>query len=191
MSARFLSTGVGATDVTIGMHVETMKSGFFEPARVMRAARQAVKLTLSRFGAFVRTRAKSSIRKRKRVSAPGQPPSSHTGVLKKFIFFAYERERQNVVIGPTQANQIFGNAQGQVTRGIVPEVLEYGGALTVFEVFKWGKWRRADLRSRRRNAGLPKRKRVVRIAARPYMRPAFEIEKAKLPPLWKDSIKAA
>ena len=55
---------------------------------------------------FVRTTAQHSIRKRKSVSRPGQPPSSHVGTLRRLIFFAYEPAKKNVMIGPTP----FGDA---------------------------------------------------------------------------------
>ena len=52
----------------------------------------------------VRTTARHSIHKRKRTIAPGEPPSSHTGLLRRFIFFGYDRERRSVVIGPARLN---------------------------------------------------------------------------------------
>ena len=118
---------------------------------------------LSKFGAFVRRGAKSSIRKRKAPSVPGKPPSSHTGLLKRLIFFGYQREKRSVVIGPARLNQKIGDA---------PEALEYGGTSTVVE----------GLRGSRR-------KRRVQIKARPYMGPAFKKEQPKLPAMWRDSVK--
>jgi hypothetical protein len=115
---------------------------------------------LSRFGAFVRRSAKSSIRKRKKAAPPGQPPSSHTGLLKKFIFFGYDADRRSVVIGPTRLNQ-----KG---RGEAPPLLEYGGKATLV----------------RRG----KKKRVT-YQARPYMGPAFEKEKPQLPAMWRGSVR--
>ncbi len=49
---------------------------FFDTDRVKRAAGVAARRNLSKVGAFVRTGARSSIRKRKGISTPGQPPSS-------------------------------------------------------------------------------------------------------------------
>jgi len=60
---------------------------------------------LSKAGAFIRTAGKHSIRKRKTASAPGSPPSSHTGLLRRFVFFGYERSRQPVVVGPMRRNR--------------------------------------------------------------------------------------
>ncbi len=140
------------------------KQIFFDRKAVTGAVDRATRKVLSQFGAFVRTSARHSIRKRKRVSAPGEPPSSHTGLLRRFIFFGYDRDRRSVVIGPQRLNQKVGDA---------PHALEYGGTSTVVE----------GLRGRRR-------KRHIKIAARPFMGPAFEHEKPKLPAMWAKSVKA-
>jgi len=165
------------------------KSMFFDRKAVLGAVDRATRKVLSRFGAFVRTTARHSIRRRKAVSQPGQPPTNRTGTLKRFIWFAYEPAKRSVIIGPAKTNQVFFDGDGRPVKGTVPEVLEDGGSIFVREVFKWGAWRRADLRSRRRLAGLPTRLRKVNIAARPYMGPAFAKEKPKLPSLWADSVK--
>ena len=136
------------------------KQMFFDSKAVTSAVDKATGRVLSRFGAFVRQAAKSSIRKRKKPSAPGSPPSSHVGLLRKFIWFSYEPNRRSVVIGPARLS--YNN------RGQAPNLLEYGGTTTI---------------------RLRKRKKRVRIRARPYMGPAFEREKAQLPALWKNSIR--
>lgn len=136
------------------MKINHFKNSFFDSQKVLASVDKATGAVLSRFGAFVRRTARSSIRKRRRESVPGQPPSNRTGLLKKFIFFGYERDSRSVVIGPAKLNQ--------KTRA--PSVLEYGGKTKVKD-------------------------KNVRIAARPYMGPAFEKEKPKLPNLWKNSIR--
>jgi hypothetical protein len=96
--------------------VANVKQAFFDSSKVTKSLDRATKKALSKFGAFVRQRSRSSIRSRKKVSMPGQPPSSHVGTLKKLIFFAYESEQKTVVIGPTP----FG-------KGTAPSLLESGG----------------------------------------------------------------
>jgi len=137
-----------------------IKKLFFDRQAVISKVDAATRRVLSTFGAFVRRSAKSSIRKRKKAAPPGQPPSSHTGLLKKFIFFGYDAARQSVVIGPTRLNQ-----KG---RGEAPPLLEYGGKTTL------------------KRGG---KKRRVTYQARPYMGPAFEKEKPQLPAMWRGSIK--
>jgi len=140
-----------------------IKHLFFDTKKVRRSVDRATRRVLSKFGAFVRRGAKSSIRKRKRASAPGEPPSSHTGLLRRFIFFGYDRSARSVVIGPGRLNQKIGDA---------PHALEHGGTSTVIE----------GLRGKRK-------KRRVKMAARPYMGPAFEQEKPKLAAMWRDSVR--
>jgi len=137
-----------------------LKSLFFDSPKVVRAVDKSTRKVLSRFGAFVRRTAKQSIRKRKKTSAPGAPPSSHTGLLKRFIFFGYDRQKDSVVIGPTRLTDN--------NRGEAPSILEYGGRTTVESKNK---------------------KTRVRIRPRPFMGPAFEKEQPNLPSMWKDSVK--
>lgn len=96
-----------------------LKELFFDKAAVVRNVDATTRRVLSRFGAFVRRTARSSIRKRKRVSDPGSPPSSHTGLLKRFIWFGYDPGRDSVVIGPARLSQ--------AGRGKAPALLEHGG----------------------------------------------------------------
>jgi len=134
------------------------KRMFFDTKRVQSAMDKKTRRVLSRFGAFVRTRARSSIRSRDTISKPGRPPHSHTRVLKDLILFGYDRMRSSVVIGPLAAS----------TRGA--QALEEGGTITV-------KAARRGVKSRR-----------VKIKARPFMGPAFEKEQANLPALWSGKL---
>ena len=136
---------------------------FFDDRKVLCAAERANRRNLARAGAFIRTTAKQSIRKRRAASPPGRPPSSHTGLLRRFLFFGYDAARKTVVIGPMRLNQKAGTA---------PAALEDGGTSVVVEG------------TRRR-----RRKRRVRIRARPFMRPAMAKEAPKLPGLWKNSVR--
>jgi hypothetical protein len=96
------------------------KNFFFDRAAVQAALTVGNRKALSKAGAFVRTRAQTSMRKRKAPSAPGQPPSVHVGTLKRLLFFSYDPNASSVVIGPVK----FG-------RGEAPNVLEFGGETTV------------------------------------------------------------
>lgn len=144
----------------IGMDFKSAKAMFFDRHAVISKMDTATRKVLSKFGAFVRRSAKSSIRKRKKPAPPGSPPSSHTGLLKKFIFFGYDPDARSVVIGPTRLNQ-----KG---RGEAPPILEYGGKATLV---RRGKKKRTTYK------------------ARPYMQPAFEKEQPQLPALWRGSVR--
>ena len=133
---------------------------FFDSPKVLGAVDTATRKVFSRFGAFVRRTARGSIRKRKASSAPGAPPSSHTGLLKRFIFFSFDPNRKSVVIGPMRLTEN--------NRGDAPSALEYGGTVML----------KRD-----------KDKTKVNIRSRPFMGPAFEKEKPNVPALWRDSVK--
>jgi len=77
----------------------------------------------------------------------------------------------------------------QPVYGTVPEVLEEGGEITIMEVLRHGKWIRADLRSRRKIAGLPRRYRTIRIKARPHTRPAMIYELPQLPAMFRNTVR--
>lgn len=144
-----------------------VKGLFFNSAEIMRAVDKATRKTLSHFGGFVRLVARRSIRRRKSVSAPGRPPHSHSGLLKKGIFYSYSRARESVVIGPEF------RAKPTVAGKTIPELLEEGGT--------WVK--KIKLKS-------GKKKKVRRtMQARPYMRPAFVAGRKVLPSKLKNSIK--
>jgi len=96
---------------------------FFDKQAVRDQVDAGTRRVLSKFGAFVRRTARSSIRKRKRISNPGEPPSSHIGLLKKFIYFGYDPDSRSVVIGPVRLSQ---NGRGEA-----PSLLEHGGPTKV------------------------------------------------------------
>jgi len=142
--------------MAVAMRINAM---FFDQKAVRSATDRATRKVLSRFGAYVRTAARSSIRRRKAVSPPGQPPSSHVGTLRRLIFFGYDTAKRSVVVGPTPFDD----------KVEAPPLLEYGGRA-----------RRKDRRGRVR---------VATYRPRPFMGPAFEREKTKLPAMWAGSVK--
>ena len=83
--------------------------------RVMQAKDRAARRVLSRFGAFVRQRVRSSMKRSKAVSAPGDPPARHNDLLYDLMVFAADAE--SVVIGPVPLHK----------PGAAPVTLEYGG----------------------------------------------------------------
>jgi hypothetical protein len=152
-----------------------VKSMFFDARPVLDAADRAARKVLSRFGAFVRRRAKSSIKKAPKkaktalkrglllsgegqfISGPGQPPVGHVGTLRDAILFSYDPGNKSVVIGPVPFQ---GSGRGA-------RALEEGGP------------------SVKRPSG-----RTVEIRPRPYMRPAFLAELPKVGPGFKGSVTA-
>lgn len=146
------------------MDVAAFKKTFFDSKAVTDKVPPAIKKALSKMGAFVRQRAKSSLKYGKGASKPGRPPTVHksnrftraskvkgkavrrpASPLRELLFFGYDAARQSVVIGP---------ALGGAKSG-APRTLEEGGAATI-KVF--GRKVRAS------------------IAPRPTMGPAFRAE---------------
>ena len=105
----------------VGMDFRAASRGFFDRERVMRRVTAAERRVLSKFGAFVRQRGRTSIRKRKGTSPPGKPPHSHLGILRKLLFFSWDPGPRSVVIGPTISRR---GSQA-------PRLLEHGGDTTI------------------------------------------------------------
>jgi hypothetical protein len=156
--------------------IKEAQGNFFDRARVLQAVGQASRGALSRFGAFVRTRAitlllghrvrksfgaKSQVSNRQGISAPGDPPFAHVGLIPRFLFFAYDPTRQSVVIGPVRVGGLSGQA--------LP-ALEYGGTSDI-----WDAQKRARVRAN--------------IRARPFMGPAYRAELPGAPELWRNSVR--
>lgn len=193
---------------------DRFKNWFFDRDRVLAAADAMTRRALSKWGAFVRKGAQHSLRyetSKRAKSQPGEPPVVHrsgrrkrvqkdgtekmqsVSPLREFIFFAYEPSNNSVIVGPAKTNQVFFNRHRQPVTGTVPSVLEYGGEITILEIFRHGQWQRADLRSRRRLTEYAKRFRTARIEARPYMRPAAarELTNPKLRDLFHNQLRDA
>ena len=147
----------------IGMTIEEAKEGFFDWKKVQDSERAASLRALSKFGAFVRQRAKTSMRSRKGASEPGSPPSKHLGLIGDFLFFVVEPEAQNVLIGPAKINKPVP---------MILEVLEHGGETLIMG------------RGKDKGKSVP-----AMIQPRPFMQPAFDIEIQKAPYLWENSLR--
>jgi len=162
-----------------------MKAGFFDSERIKKAVPKAQRKVLSRFGAFVRTRSRTSIRKRKGTSVPGGPPYSKTGLLKRFIYFAYDLQARSVVIGPQRLSS--------VKDPDAPNRIEYGGSVRAQsrEIWVNGQAERDSKTGRFRPGS--KKKIVITgqmtYQPRPFMTPALKAELPGLPGMWRDSIR--
>jgi hypothetical protein len=137
------------------------------------------------------------MRRRKKSSAPGQPPSAHAteGHSLKTILFAFDRS-QSVIVGPVQMNQVTDTITARTT---VPALHEFGETAMILEK-RWvptvgqpSRWRRMDRRRSLRlyaNGREQTRRRAVQYPKRPFMGPALEAEAPKFPNLFGNSIKA-
>ena len=155
---------------TVGFQSKQM---FFDRQAVIDAVGKASARNLSKAGAFVRRGARSSLRRRKRVSLPGTPPSVHSRdpvASLKNIWFVFDPSSRSVVVGPVKLNgpvRLRGS-----NRSTIPALQELGGVAVVSEGPK--------RRGRQRLATYPKR---------PFMGPAMQRELPKFTGLWANSVK--
>jgi len=180
-----------------------------ETGKVLRKAKAGSIKSLGHAGAYIRGIAKRSIKVSKDPAPPGHQPHTRKGRLKKAIFYGVERERQGVVIGPTvsEVGRIghtheFGGTEPPKKRksrkanfrldvgGHGPIDVE-GGKPVVVQL----KTDRQVARAREvagslpPSMGGPESKRPRKYPPRPFMGPALEISKARLPRLWANSVR--
>ncbi len=176
------------------MGVKEAKATFFDRAAIGNAVEKAILRGLASAGAYVRTVARRSMRRRKKASPPGQPPSTHQGQLRDLLLFAYDQPNKATVVGPAKFSAVRKNSASTTP---VPGLHEHGGMVTVFKkVFNKGRkatdrQKESFLRKLKDGSLIPAKKRftLVKVQAkypvRPYMGPALETSKAKLPELFK------
>ena len=121
-----------------------------ETRKVRAKAQQGNFKSLGHAGAAIRLTAKRSIRRRKKASPEGQPPSTRKGQLRGAIRYEVEKQKDLVVIGPEHSKV-----------GTSASAHEHGG-----------------------------RYKRQRYPKRPFMGPALNKTKDRLPKLWAGSVKA-
>lgn len=104
-----------------------IKDMFFDRQRVLLAVKADNAKKLSKAGAFIKTRARSSLRRRKKSAAAGQPPFVHSNDRRanlKFILFGLNKDWESVAIGPVglSTHRLRGSSAATV-----PELMERGG----------------------------------------------------------------
>lgn len=125
------------------------KAAFFRDDLLAKIGKAKFR-ALSKFGAYVRTRSRTSLRYKQGTAPAGKPPYSHSGLLRDFIYFAYDESTGSVVIGPVVLNG--GSAQAL-------ESLEYGGP-SILRRFRHGKYEEI----------------ATQTGEHPFMRPAYQEE---------------
>ena len=149
---------------------------FFDKKQVIDQIGKANAKGMSKAGSFIRQRARSSLRKRKKPSAAGSPPSRHgSDASLRQIQFYYDTASQSLIVGPIlirTSTDYYGPQLGSTT---VPELHEFCKSVTIRErltaMDQWVAWGSTpDPR--------PGRTRVRRATypARPYMGPALKAE---------------
>jgi hypothetical protein len=145
------------------------KKFFFDRKLVQDLLGKKSAKALGKAGSFVQRRSRSSLRRRKKTSSPGQPPSVHSNdsvATLKNIWFALDPGSLSVVVGPLKLNQ-----GGESSAGTIPALHEFGGRLAI-----------KDSRGRRKRT--QGQVRIANYPARPFMQPALEKEAPNFPSLW-------
>ncbi len=170
----------------------SVKDFFLDRSQIQKRIGIAQARALGRQGSYVRTRARTDVlKRRKSISAPGQPPNTHSPgsrSLKSILYF-YDPRSQSVVIGPVKFNQVNQSTRGRIS---IPQLHEFGGTVGIREVeVRPGVWFRMDLRRRRANSGKRKRVRNAKYPARPFMSVALdrEIKAGTIADSWRNVVR--
>lgn len=172
-------SGLGHVTAAKKDSIAKWKSFFFDRAAVVKAAGRAKTSALSRFGGYVRSVARRSMRRRKNgVSAAGQPPFAKSGELRDLLFFAYDPKTGTVVVGPLG----FRGSD-------VPSLHEFGGTANGdgrVMYLKDSPGRDASGRFVSKGLRRVVLKGTLRYPARPYMRPALAVAASKFAPMFRN-----
>lgn len=197
---------------------QAAKANFFDREVVTKAVDEGSREELSKLGAYTRTVAQRSIKQARRLkmeemspemqaqykgtkvsqrpyksSEPGETPRSRTKKLKRGILYAFDPATKSAVAGAMK-----------FSASPAPSVLEDGGSSEV-EIIVAPKRKKRGPATEKQKEGLAKARaagklkrgkekakrtrKAVQIAARPYMAPALEVVKPKIPDKFKNLIK--
>jgi len=176
----------------------------FDAATVHKKVDAASFRSLGHAGAAIRLTARRSIRRRKTFSKPGTPPHTRSGNLKRSI--RYEAKTDEVLIGPVNEfggrlwnlHEFGGVAKGRrMLKSHRFSPGEYGpiriktrGFNASFHRAKLTTTAQANRASRLVSEENERRQsQVGRYPKRPFMGPALEIHRPRLPRFWANSVK--
>lgn len=183
----------------------SIKDVFFDKPAVLERTDAAKRSELARAGKFIRRRARSSLRRRKSVSAPGSTPSVHTRdpyATLKNILYGFDG-RDAVIAGPVGFRT--RRKRGVIrSRFMVPELLEGGGQQTLVRQVpiprspsrrRTSEKQRAAYRNLLLSGQIQKsalevqiEEKVANYEARPFMGPALAQERDNFPQLFARSV---
>lgn len=181
-----------------------IKSLFVDRPEIQRAIDKANKRQLPKAAAHTRRRAIQSLRRRKKPSTVGFPPSVHSNskvASLRNILFGFDPARGSMLIGPVKLNG--GSLFGPQLAGTVPETHEFGGSGRVKiglearagkKRFRKNDPRRNDptewrILRRRPRPGQPVKTVTVHYAQRAFMGPALRAEAPNFPSLWMGQVR--
>lgn len=171
-----------------------LKDWFFDRPNLEFAIERAEIKSMSKVGAFVRRRARTSLRRSKKSSPAGQPPRVHTAdkiATLKNILFGYDPRIRGVVVGPVRLNHV-AKLNRVILAGTLPQLMEFGGQAGIREWYdpRGRRWIPGAWRSKRLGAQFRQRIRRARYAERPFMAPALEAEvrAGTIPSAWRGQV---
>ena len=179
----------------------------FDKQKLKKKAETATFTSLRHAGGAIGKTARFSIRRRKTSSKPGSPPHTQTGMLKRVIRYDVTNNKTEVAIGPV--NEIAGRLWnlhefgGVATkrRKLKPHRFRVGehGPIRIKHQGTKTKFARVELQA------AAQANRATRLVAeenerrsdnkprhypkRPFMKPALEANRSRLPTFWANSIK--
>lgn len=161
--------------------LKAAKAAFFDTEKVRKATDRGTRKALSKFGAFVRQRDKSSLKYKTGKADAGNPPHVHrnsgftrtkknragaeskqkASPLRELTLFAYDEVRRSVLIGAAAFRSPVGE-------GLIPRTVEEGGT---GPFLSRGKIKQGVFKPH------------------PHLGPAFRAELPKAPQMFKDIIR--
>ena len=179
----------------------------FDKRKLKKKVETATFTSISEAGGAIRKTASRSIRKRKNPSKPGSPPNTQTGMLRRVIRYEVTNNKTEVIIGPV--NEIAGRLWnlhefgGVATkrRKLKPHRFRVGehGPIRIKQHGNKTKFARIELRT------AAQANRATRLVAeenerrsdnkprhypkRPFMKPALDANRSRLPMFWANSVK--
>lgn len=178
------------------MEVTTKTRVFLDRKAVSDALGKVNAGILLRAGMLVRRSARQSMRRRKKPSAPGTPPSAHSGpnyprgpLLKTLMEASFDTATKSLVVGPK-------GKQGLAA----PSLQEFGGVIRtrVLAPKKNGRMlspaQKAAFQRKVKDGSIvrtkaDRREVSVKLPARPYMAPALARDLPKFPSLYANTVK--
>jgi hypothetical protein len=143
----------------------------FDARPFMRAVERANRRNLTQAADEIRDVAQGSMQRRVGLAPPGHPPYMRSRWLKRSVRSGFDRGTRTSVAGPERAR-----GAGATEERLLMRSLEFGD--------RYALGRRAK---KRRKVGVDE-KVVVTIQPKPYMAPALDKERSRLPRMWADAI---
>lgn len=177
----------------------------FDARKLERKTQSATFRSLGHAGAAIRLTARRSIRRRKKPSQPGSPPHTQTGHMKRVFRYEIASNKTEVLIGPVNEfagtiwnlHEFGGRAKGRrLLKSHRFQVGEYGpirikqpGYNTKFARIQLQTPAQANRATRLIEEENARRQNEVRnYPKRPFMKPALDANRARLPKFWANSV---